>query len=281
MKHNKEHIRCSYDNTDVVKVNCEEWRRLFKHKPVKGFELNRKYSDTIFGNFITTKLFLVTVVHVVGVPDSGGRLVPIQNADWIEYMFRVANDIWSQACIELVPHQTGILVTEFRDISLSAFAGLCLAPGQFEMVAPYDITVPQVNIVNIYLVEDTNGIACGSPVSGRVFLPTAGRSPEYIGRVLAHELGHILLNPVGVSDSSNPDHLMFHPSVHPEISPQDRDGLFLSDCIGARTTAQENLFVFSRPGGLDLTNPGDAVSCTMSPKLGNNLAIVATEFARK
>lgn len=59
--------------------------------------------------------------------------------------------------------------------------------------------------------------------------------------------------------------------------PGSQDGLFLSDCVGARTTAEEDLFSFGRPGGLG--NPQEPVACQLSPRLGNNLAIIATEAA--
>lgn len=278
MNYDANDISCAHEIEGAQKIPAEDERLLFKAETVKGRALGNRYADTIFSNLSTTRLYLITVVHVVGIPSPTGGFMPIVSDDWIETMFQRANDIWSQACIELVPYFTGTLVTEFRDIGLSAFAGLCLSPQQLGLVEPYDIKAPDTIIVNVYLVEDTNGIACGSPISGRVFLPTSAQIPEKVGRVFAHELGHVMLNPVGVNDSDNPDHLMFHVSTHPDIPPGSKEGLFLSDCVGARTTAQENLFAFARPGGLG--SPNDPVACEMSPRLGNNLVVVATKFAR-
>lgn len=269
--------RCAYEAEGARNTPPEQLRPFFATKRVSGRAVATRYAQTIFGAFSTTRLFLVTVVHVVGVPSPTGGFRPIVDQAWLDTLFRVANDIWSQACIKLVPHSTGTLVTTFRDIALSAFAGVCMAPSDFDLVEPYDITAPGTLIVNVYLVEDTNGLACGSPVTGHVFMPTAGRSPEFMGRVFAHEIGHVLLNPLGVDDSAHPDHLMFHPEAHPEIPPGSRDGLFLSDCLGAQTTAREDLFAFARPGGLG--SPEEPVACRMNPRLGSNLAIVATELA--
>jgi hypothetical protein len=267
-------VQCAYEAEGAKNTPPEQLRPFFETKSVSGRPLTTRYVETIFSGFSTTRLFLVTVVHVVGIPSETGGFKPIVNQAWIDTLFRVANDIWSQACIKLVPYSTGGLVTNFRDISVSGFLGFCLAAGQEELVQPHDITAPGTLIINVYLVEDTNGPACGSPITGHIIMPTAGRGPEFMGRVFAHEIGHVLLNPLGVDDSEHPDHLMFHPDIHPEIPPGSRDGLFLSDCIGAQTRAREDLFAFARPGGpLSTSEP---VACRMNPRLGNNLVIVAT-----
>ena len=219
-------------------------------------------------------------MHVVGVPSPTGGFRPIVDQNWIDTIFQQANKIWAQACIELVPFSTGTLVTNFFDgsIPLLVQQGLCLDPDQRELVEPHDITVPGTIIVNLYLVNNTSeDLACGSPVTGHVFLPTDGQDPVPMGRVFAHEIGHILLNPLGVDDSDEPNHLMFHASRHPEIPPGSRDGLFLSDCIGAQTRAREDLFTFARPGGLGSVEK--PVACQMIPRLGNNLVVVATNTA--
>jgi hypothetical protein len=275
-------VQCGYVAKGAKVTPREQLRPLFSTRKVTGPAMATRFAHAIFGGFSTTRLFLITVVHVVGIPSETGGFKPIVDQAWQDTLFRVANDIWSQACIELVPYSTGTLVTNFRDIALSAFLGECLAPSQSDLVKPHDITSPATLIVNVYLVEDTNGIACGSPITGHVFMPTAGRSPEFMGRVFAHEIGHVLLNPLGVDDSANPDHLMFHPEEHPEIPPGSQDGLFLSDCVGAQTRAREELFAFGRPGGFGGLGGGshEPIACRMSPRLGNNLAIVATEFAQ-
>lgn len=167
-------------------------------------------------------------------------------------------------------------MTTFQDLALLAFAGVCLAAEERELVEPYDVTVPGTLIINLYLVEDTNEKACGSPFTGHVILPTV-KSPEAMGPVLAHEIGHVLLNPLGVDDSDQPNHLMFHPQVHPETPPGSRDGLYLSDCVGAQARAREDLFAFGRPGGLG--SPEEPIACKMRPQLGNNLVVVATDPA--
>lgn len=95
-------------------------------------------------------------------------------------------------------------------------------------------------------------MACGSPMTGRIFTPVTNDGVEILGPLFAHEVGHLLLNPTGVDYSLNPDHLMFHNYNHPDIPPGKRNGLFLSDCLGAHTTAIEGVFCFIRPGGLTL-----------------------------
>jgi len=55
----------------------------------------------------------MTVVHVVakGVPGRLNEPVVAQNV--IDAMLEVANEIWSQACIKLVPYYPGGLIKEF------------------------------------------------------------------------------------------------------------------------------------------------------------------------
>ena len=280
-------VQCAYEAEGAKNIPPQQLRPLFEAKSVSGRPLAARYTQinfgfSGFGGFSTTRVFLVVVVHVVGVPSATGGFRPIVSQTWIDTLFREANKIWSQACIELAPLSTDTLVTNFFDgsIGLLASLGLCLDPSQSELVEPHDITVPGKLIVNLYLVKNTSGVACGSPVTGHVFLPTAGQSPEHMGRVFAHEIGHVLLNPLGVDDSDQPNHLMFHPQAHPEIPPGSRDGLFLSDCVGAQTRAREDLFAFARPGGFGgLGSSEEPVACRMIPRLGNNLVVVATDLA--
>ena len=273
-------VRCAYEAPGARNIPPEQLRPLLAKETVSGRALNTRYLQTIFSQS-APRLRLITVVHLVAVrnPQTGALTKPVVDQTWVDTLFRVANDIWSQACIKLIPYSTGTLITTFHDIGLLAFAGHCLTTEQRELVAPFAISAPGTLILNVYLVEDTNNSACGSPIHAEVFLPTEGRSPEMMGQVFAHEIGHVLLNPLGVDDSANPDHLMFHPEAHPEIPPGSRDGLFLSDCIGAHTRAREDLSAFVQPGVPGSGQDGGA-TCQMNPRLGNNLVVVATEAVR-
>jgi hypothetical protein len=135
--------------------------------------------------------------------------------------------------------------------------------------SPYDITAQDNLIINLYLVDDAP-FACGSPITGHVILPTAGKGSEWLGKVLAHEIGHVLLNPLDVDDSDDPDHVMYHPERHPEVPPGSRDGLFLSDCLGAHKRVAEDFGGFADIG----VASSDPVSCIMLPRLGNNLVVI-------
>lgn len=276
-------VRCAYEEPGAVTIPPEQLHPLATDRAVTGRVLDHRYAAALSQE--TTRLYLITVLHIAGRPSPTGGFEPIVDDDWVGTMFSAANDIWSQACIELVPYRTGVLVTDFRSLGVSAFAGLCLSPAQLELVEPYDVKTPDLIIVNVYVLDEVTvqgaSGGCGSPVSGRIFLPTAGRIPERIGNTFAHELGHVLLNPAGVSDSENPDHLMFHASSHPDIPPGSRDGLFLSDCLAARTQASESLFTFARPGGFGaLTSDREPEPCVMSPRLGNNLVTVVIDTDR-
>jgi hypothetical protein len=273
-------VRCAYAAADARNIAPERLRPLFTSRRVSGRALNARFQQTFVGRRVPL-LRLITVVHRVAVrnPTTGEFTQPVVDQPWVDTLFRVANDIWSQACIKLIPYSTGTLVTSFRDIALSAFAGDCITTEQRALVAPFAVTAPGTLILNVYLVEDTNNIACGSPVHAEVFLPTEGRSPDLMGRVFAHEIGHVLLNPLGVDDNANPDHLMFHPEAHPDVPPGSQDGLFLSDCIGAHTRAREDFAAFVQPGLPGSGQDGEA-ACVLNPRLGNNLVIVATEHAQ-
>jgi len=136
-------------------------------------------------------------------------------------------------------------------------------------VAPHDITAPDKTIINLYLVDDAL-FACGTPLTGHVILPTAGRDSEWLGKILAHEIGHVLLNPLDVDDSADPNHVMHHPENHPGGPAGTRDGLFLSDCLGAHKRVAEDFGSFADIGATS----SDPVSCVMLPRLGNNLVVV-------
>ena len=89
--------------------------------------------------------------------------------------------------------------------------------------------------------------------------------------VLAHEIGHVLLNPLGIDDSDNPDHLMYHPERHPEEATGSRDGLLPSDCLGAHARVLEHDGAWASTGRPWAPS---SESCVMRPRLGNNLFIV-------
>lgn len=259
-------VRCAPRGEEVSPV-----APLFESRTVSGRPVTARFGETLPLPIDLVRLSLVTVVHVVGIPSSTGGFKPIVGQPFINTLFDIANGIWSQACIKLLPLSSGELVTAFRDIPVSGFLGFCLDNEWADLVRPYDITTPETTIVNLYLVEDTNGVACGSPITGHVILPTAGRAPDFLGKVFAHEIGHVLLNPLQVDDSDNPDHLMFHPENHPGIQ-GSRDGLFLSDCLGAHTRAREEFAAFADPGvPNDSSNP---VRCHVRPRLGSNLTVI-------
>jgi len=263
--------RCVYDAADKKQNHIPD-RALFT-----GKRLNKRFVDSIFQNYSSTKLYIVTVIHIVGVqsPNSNAT-IPVIDQGWIDTVLGIANRIWSQACIEIVPYYPGNLITTFKDLGLSPGLGECIVSSQRYLIEPYEVRVPETKIINVYLVEDTTGDACGSPVYGEIFMPTTF-SAEVMGRVFAHELGHLLLNPVGVDDSDNPDHLMFHSYRHPDIPVGKNNGLFLSDCLGARAIAMEDYFAHNRPGGFNFGSTSEPIRCTLNPALGPNLEIVMVD----
>lgn len=263
-------VSCSYASSDESATPLEQLRPLFETRTVTGRPIASRFSDWLPVGVSTVRLTLPVFVHVVGIPSSTGGFKPIRDQAYVNDVFETANDIWSQACIKLVPISAP-LVTTFRDLPISAFAGTCLAPTQAALVDPLDITVEGTTLINLYLVDDTTGDACGSPITGHVIMPTAGLLSETLGKVLAHEIGHVLLNTLGVDNSDNPDHLMYHPERHPGAAAGSRDGLFLSDCLGAHARALEDYGAWARTG---VPTAGSSEQCTMRPRLGNNLVVV-------
>ncbi len=65
--------------------------------------------------------------------------------------------------------------------------------------------------------------------------------------------GHVLLNPLGVDDSPDPDHLMSTPTA--DIPAGSQDGLLLSDCVGASHEAREELSAFVTAGVANDSSP--------------------------
>ena len=102
-------------------------------------------------------------------------------------------------------------------------------------------------------------------------MPTAGLLSDTLGKVFAHEIGHVLLNTLGVDDSDNPEHVMYHPERHSAEAVGSRDGLFLSDCLGAHARALEDYGAWAQTG---VPTAASSQQCTMRPRLGNNLTVI-------
>jgi len=263
-------VSCSYATSDESATPVEQLRPLFDSRTVTGRAITSRFADWLPIGVSTVRLTLPVFVHVVGIPSPTGGFKPIRDQAYVDDIFETANDIWSQACIKLVPISAPV-VTTFRDLPISAFAGTCLAPTQAALVQPLDLTAEGTTLLNLYLVDDTTGDACGSPITGEVIMPTAGLLSGQLGKVFAHEIGHVLLNALGVDNSDNPDHLMYHPEKHPGEATGSRDGLFLSDCVGAHATALEDYGAWAQTG---VPTAGSSEQCTMRPRLGNNLIVI-------
>lgn len=260
-------VRCSYATSKEAATPVEQLRPLFEDRTITGRPVASRFAD-IFGLGVSAaRLTLVVFVHVVGRRTSTG-FEPIRDQAYVDDIFATANDIWSQACIKLVPFSTPVVET-FQDLPISAFAGTCLAPDQQALVKPLDVTAEGTTLLNLYLVDDTTGDACGSPITGHIIMPTAGQLSTRLGKVLAHEVGHVLLNPLGVDDSDNPDHLMHHPD--PGEPSGNRDGLHLSDCIGAHARALDDYGAWAQTG---VPGASSSEPCVMRPRLGSNIAII-------
>ena len=262
-------VSCSYATSKESATPVEQLRPLFETRTVTGRPITSRFSDWLPIGVSVHRLTLPVFVHVVGIRSPSG-FKPIRDQAYVDDIFETANDVWSQACIKLLPISTPV-VTTFSDLPISAFAGTCLAPAQLALVQPNDVTAEGTILLNLYLVDDTVGDACGSPITGHVIMPAAGHTSEQLGKVFAHEIGHVLLNPLGVDDSDNPDHVMYHPERHPGQPEGSRDGLFLSDCVGAHARALEDYGAWAQTG---VPTAGSSEQCTMRPRLGNNLIVI-------
>jgi hypothetical protein len=263
-------VGCSYATSDESATPLEQLRPLFDTRTVTGRPITSRFAEWLPIGVSAVRLTLPVFVHVVGIPSPTGGFKPIRDQAYVDDIFETANDIWSQACIKLVPISTPV-VTAFRDLPISAFAGTCLAPTEAALVQPLDLTVEGTTLVNLYLVDDTTGDACGSPITGQVIMPTAGLMSETLGKVLAHEIGHVLLNALGVDNSDKPDHLMYHPERNQGVAAGSRDGLFLSDALGAHARALEDYGAWAQTG---VPTAASSEQCTMRPRLGNNLTVI-------
>jgi hypothetical protein len=241
---------------------------LFRSKKISGQPMAPQFVEKLFPVSSGERVEILVVVHVVGVhTEIAGQFKPVVPQDFIDTMFRIANGIWGQACVELFQFRPGMIVTTFMDLNGTILS--CLDSESAKLVKPYDVTYPGWKVVNLYIVRSSGGFACGDPNTGHVVIQTiSGYSAEALGRVLAHEIGHILLNPIGVDDSADPDHLMFHEGQHPNIPPGSRDSLSMSDCLGGRLILKEDIFHWTEPGGKE---------CILNPRLGNDVSIVWTD----
>jgi hypothetical protein len=263
-KEKRRKVGCRYEAEGAGPVGAYERRPFFEDSKATGRLVSRRFVEELPLGVRTIQLSLLIVVHITkkGQP---GPTVTAATRNVSDAMVEVANEIWSQACIKLVPYYPGGVITEFYDPTLQT-SGECLDDAGNKMLASYDITTPGKTIVNLYLVDDAT-FACGSPVTGHVILPTAGHDSQWLGEILAHEIGHVLLNPLGVDDSDDPNHLMHHPARDPAGT---GDGLFLSECLGAHKRVAEDFGGFADIGEAS-PNP---VSCVMLPRLGNNLVVI-------
>jgi hypothetical protein len=262
-------LSCSYATGENA-TPVEQLRPLFEARTVTGRPITSRFADWLPIGVSVARLTLPVFVHVVGKRSSSGGFKAIRDQAYVDDIFGTANDIWSQACVKLLPISTPV-VTTFTDLAISAFAGTCLAPTELALVQAHDVTVQGPILPNLYLVDDTVGDACGSPLTGHVIMPAAGHTSEQLGKVFAHEIGHVLLNPLGVDDSDNPDHVMHHPERHRNEPAGSRDGLFLSDCLGAHARALEDYGAWAQTG---VPSAASSEQCTMRPRLGNNLVVI-------
>lgn len=146
-----------------------------------------------------------------------------------------ASEIWrSQACVYFTPRFAGY-VPNHRFLEQAAIG--CFAEDARQMAEMYDVdhAPPPINLYFVDLFG--RGDACADVSNHRVALPMnsiyTGRSdPENVGFIVAHEIGHIFLNPYGVDTSLNPEHLMFHGETGEPFG--GGTGLYRDECVFAR-----------------------------------------------
>lgn len=114
-------VRCSYARSAESATPVEQLRPLFELKTVTGRPVASWFAEALPLGISTLRLTLVIFVHVVGRRSSTGYK-PIRDHAYVNDILETANDIWSQACIKLVPYSTPV-VTTFTDLPISAFAG--------------------------------------------------------------------------------------------------------------------------------------------------------------
>jgi len=146
MRYDAKDPRCSYGENKAKKILREPENPLYGSDTISGRELQKRYADLLFGSPITTNIMhLIMFVHVATVLNQNtGALQPVVSQDWIDTVFDVANDIWSQACIKLLPfywYKKLVTEPEFRDFALSGSLD-CLIPGSVEdkIAEKYDAT---------------------------------------------------------------------------------------------------------------------------------------------
>lgn len=257
-------VRCSFRIRTAKTPKEDPVKTLFTKKLIKGNALNRKYIPPFFDEQVP-QLAIPIAVHV----SNDNQRKPLVDKPMIEAMFEVANNIWSQACIKLEPYYTGV-TPDFINLVVTAFIN-CLPVEESKKAAAYEVTIPgfpNIKVLNLFIVKQTGGSACGNPFNGRVIIPTDHScfNPQFMGEVLAHEVGHILLNPAGVDSSSNSEHLMYHPGSGCSTG---HTGLFQSDCYAARETVVDSIFYIAGQWFGD-----SQTTCVIKPTLGMDLVLV-------
>src|SRR5262245_23126718 len=122
-------VGCSYGRGEKSATPIEQLRPMFETRTVTGRPITSRFNDRLPIGVSVASLTLFAFVNVVRKPSPRGGYAPIRDQAYVDDLFDTANEIWSQACIKLVPVSTPV-VTTFLDLPISAFAGTCLAPAQ-------------------------------------------------------------------------------------------------------------------------------------------------------
>lgn len=267
MKNDAEYPKCGCEDESPRTGGITFDKGFFNAEPVTGYQLDSRF-EGIYFNFDTTELVLDVQVHLVGIVTSGGAdPEPVLDMNSVNSIFAIANNIWSQACIRLNPMFTNTLITEepFQEmIYMGGYIGCLSEPNNAlarQIIESY--RVGGLSAVNLFILFRAN-IGCGSHRERWLFIATRGdsastknESNHRLGKLLAHELGHVLIQDAGF-DNSNPDHLMNHSNTGTQ------DSLFYSDCMNARAWIKENV------SHALTSNP-----CKLRPRLGNDFTLVS------
>ena len=261
MKQNVTNIKCNFTET---KSDKKELTSFFEIS-TPFLKLNSRFNDLFF-KYDTNELNLVLWIHLTGTVNNENNPSPIASDNWVSTVIYVANKVWNQACIKIIPHYTEKLITEEelqKTLFLLNSGTSCLPPQSIDIlniIDSYQVTDENVEIMNLFIVGETNDRACASTGASRIFLPSKGLSSLDMGLVLAHEIGHLLLNYAGIDNNLNPDHLMYHGNVQ-----GNHNGLYFDECIFARERIKQ-IFQYEN------TN----IRCRLKPLLGNPLSIINT-----
>jgi hypothetical protein len=166
-----------------------------------------------------------------------------------------AAQVWRQACIAFAATFAGYVAGHRSLEGCGQFYAesdemLEIANSHDEPEPPEERHGPPP--INAYFMDRISGQNCASVGNGRVWLVLNRTYPgvtqsENVGLVLAHEIGHLLLNPT-VDDSPIPGHLMHHAAIG--------RGLYLEDCVLARDNTAR------------LSTTVSQESCPLMPLLG-------------